>query len=173
MSAPQGISAIENMALERQFNSAGAAAKHTLGPMVMENFIPGDILNFWANEYHEELTSPAGDKAVYDIAIDRKNGVYEAVIKVTDAAAKPTYNEMTAHRLPNGDWKLFTLVVDGNSYDFKNPADTAIALTAFEAYKNAAFPNNEGPRVLFPQSPAEPAPDQHRPAVARNNTPTA
>jgi hypothetical protein len=169
MSAPHSVSEIESQALERQFNSAGAARKHTLDPLVMENFIPGDILGFWGNTYHEELHSSAGEKAVYDIAVDRKNGLYKGVILVTDTKGSQTYNEMTAHRQPSGGWQVDRLVVDGTAYNFKNAHDTAIGLTAFEAYKNAAFPNGEGPRVIFPKSPAEAAPDQRRSAVVRNN----
>lgn len=139
------------------FNAASARHLH-LDTVTMENLMPRDLLNLHQNRFGCMLTSSDGASAEFDILADRANGLYHACI-ITHERDGDYVSELRAVGNAAGDaYRIEKMVLDNVSI---NPADRLAlsdALAVFLSYKNAAFPNGEGPAVLFPRPDGDPAP---------------
>lgn len=142
------------------FNAA-AALRGRITAMDMEQLMPRDLLDLQKNRFSCVLTSSDGASAEYDILADRTNGVYAARI-VTHEADGDYVSEMRARAI-NGasgsvSYRVDALTIDNRRVDPADIGQLSNALLVFLSYKNAAFPNGEGPAVLFPRPGADPAP---------------
>ena len=140
-----------------------SGAPMALAAQDFDLFKPSNPLDLYQREHEALMTDDDGARAYFRIINDDVAGTYNAAI-LTEIGGAKLVSQLQAHEIPQtGAYRIDYLKIDNEEVDLADLEETTTALSIFLAYKNAAFPNGEGPRALVPRPDTIEAPSDDGP----------